>query len=176
MIKDGQEVSKYCLVGKRRSCFILCKFRQIVSDVIFMFTRVVDLITCVVMSNGLRISESEWKVMEVVWLNPPVSSQQVVGALCEVESWKPQTVKTLLSRLVKKGALSAEAEGNRFLYSPILKREAAVKEETKSFLDRVSRGSLAPMLTQLVGKRPLSDEEIQSLRNILDEAQKVEDQ
>jgi len=119
-----------------------------------------------------RISESEWKVMEVVWAAPPVTAQQVTDALGEAESWKPQTVKTLLARLIKKGALRSESEGNRFLYFPEIIRQDAVRAETSSFLDRISRGSLVPMLAQLVkGQRPLSAEEIDALRRLLPENQ-----
>ncbi len=117
-----------------------------------------------------RISESEWKVMEVAWAEPPVTAQQVVNALGEIEGWKPQTVKTLLARLVKKGVLRTEATGNRFYYFPVVERKAVVMAETDSFLNRVSRGSLAPLLAQLVnGRRPLSEGEIIELRKLLPE-------
>lgn len=110
--------------------------------------------------------------MEVVWGEPPVTAQQVSSALGEAEGWKPQTVKTLLARLIKKGALRAETEANRFLYFPVLERKEAVKVETDSFLDRISRGSLTPLLAHMVkGRRPLSDEEIKTLRDLLGESQ-----
>jgi BlaI family transcriptional regulator, penicillinase repressor len=124
------------------------------------------------MSEQTRISESEWKVMEVVWAGPPVTAQQVSSALGEDEGWKPQTVKTLLARLMKKGALRAEADGNRFFYFPEIERNAAVMAETSCFLDRISRGSLSPMLAQLVaGRRPLSTEETDELRKLLSKNQ-----
>lgn len=110
--------------------------------------------------------------MEVVWAGPPVTAQQVTNALGEAESWKSQTVKTLLARLVKKDVLRSESEGNRFLYFPQIKRQDAVRAETNSFLDRISRGSLVPMLAQLVnGQRPLSAEELDALRKLLPENQ-----
>lgn len=132
----------------------------------------VKLFTFVVMGNSLRISESEWKVMEVIWAGAPATSHQVVTALGDMEDWKPQTVKTLLARLVKKGALRAEAEGNRFKYFPVLKRQTAVRAETSSFLDKISRGSLTPMLAQMVkGTRKLSNEELDALKTLLEESQ-----
>jgi len=113
-------------------------------------------------------------VMEVVWEEPPVTAKQVVDSLAGNEKWKPQTVKTLLARLVKKGVLRVEAEGNRFQYFPVLKRQIAVMVETESFLDRISRGSLTPMLAQMVkGKRRLSDEELKALRALLEENQNM---
>jgi BlaI family penicillinase repressor len=106
--------------------------------------------------------------MEVVWAGPPVTAQQISQKLGEVEEWKPQTIKTLLARLVKKGVLRVEPEKNRFHYFPVTERQAAVMAETDSFLDRVSRGSLTPMLSQLVkSRRPLTKEEISALRKLL---------
>ncbi|MEO5915539.1 MAG: BlaI/MecI/CopY family transcriptional regulator [Luteolibacter sp.] len=117
-----------------------------------------------------RISESEWKVMEVVWAGPPVTAQHVTNELGEAQSWKPQTVKTLLARLVAKSVLRTEADGIRFLYHPEVSRETAVAAETDSFLDRIRRGSLVPMLAHLMeSKRPLSEEEIEALRGLLPE-------
>ncbi|MEM1443093.1 MAG: BlaI/MecI/CopY family transcriptional regulator [Verrucomicrobiota bacterium] len=115
-----------------------------------------------------RISDSEWKVMEVAWESSPVTAQDVAETLGQQENWKPQTVKTLLGRLVKKGALHYETQGNRYLYTPALSRKEAVAAETGSFLDRISRGSLAPMLHHFVeSDRPLGDEEISALRELL---------
>lgn len=106
--------------------------------------------------------------MEVVWAGPPVTAQQVVSEVGEAEGWKPQTVKTLLARLVKKGALRAEAEANRYLYHPVVSRAEAVAVETDTFLDRISRGSLTPMLVHLAqSRRPLDEAEIEALRKLL---------
>ena len=123
------------------------------------------------MSKIPRISDAEWKVMEVVWDGPPVTAQHVLDALGESEGWKTQTVKTLLGRLVKKGALSFATEANRYLYSPCFSREAAVREEMGSFLDRITRGSVAPLLAHLVESREsLSEDEIATLRRLLDDS------
>ena len=120
-----------------------------------------------------QISASEWKVMEVVWEDPPVTAQHVSDVLGEQEQWKPQTVKTLLARLVKKGVLEYESEGRRFHYQPAIGREEAVAAETGTFLERVARGSVAPLLSHLVqSRRQWSGEEIAELRKLLDDAKK----
>lgn len=125
------------------------------------------------MSRIPRITDAEWKIMEVVWDGPPVTAQQVMDAVGGIEGWKPQTVKTLLGRLVKKGALEYETEANRFLYSPCFSREAAVAAETGSFLDRVTRGSVAPLLAHLArSRRLLTEEELADLRRLLEEGDK----
>ena len=122
-----------------------------------------------------QISDSEWKIMEVVWKDAPVTASQVGEALGAREKWKPQTIKTLIARLVKKGALKFEVDGRRYLYSPVIDRDQAVTVATNSFLDRVSRGSLVPMLSQLVGtRRALQQEEIEALRELLQNSDEEE--
>ncbi|NRB76247.1 MAG: BlaI/MecI/CopY family transcriptional regulator [Verrucomicrobiales bacterium] len=115
-----------------------------------------------------RISDSEWKVMEVIWKSSPSKSQEVIQALEAQEGWKPQTIKTLLARLVKKEALTYTVEGKCYLYSPAISREDAVASETKSFIGRIRLGSLAPILSHLIeSKDSLKPEEIEALRNLL---------
>lgn len=123
------------------------------------------------MSKIPRITDAEWKVMEVVWEDPPATAQQVLDAVGSSEGWKSQTVKTLLGRLVKKGALTYETEANRFLYRACFTREAAVAAETGSFIERVTRGSVVPLLAHLVrSRRKLSAAELASLRKLLGES------
>ena len=64
-----------------------------------------------------RISESEWRVMQVLWEHGPQTANDVVQQLDGQEKWKPRTVKTLIGRLVRKGAVRFEEEGNRYRYS-----------------------------------------------------------
>lgn len=124
------------------------------------------------MSGTPRISDAEWKVMEIAWEDPPVTAQQVLDALGEREGWKSQTVKTLIGRLVKKGVLTFQTEANRYLYSPSLTREQAVASETGDFLDRITQGSVAPLLSHLVqSRRALSPGEIAALRTLLKQAE-----
>ncbi len=121
------------------------------------------------MSKIPRITDAEWKIMEAVWEDPPVTAQQVLDAVGRDEGWKPQTVKTLLGRLVKKGALTYEPEANRYLYSPSFTREAAVSAEAGSFIERITRGSVTPLLAHLVRSRKrMSAEELAALRKLLD--------
>jgi len=125
------------------------------------------------MSQPPRISEAEWKVMEIVWESPPVTAHQVLIAVGESTGWKAPTVKTLLGRLVKKGAVSFETEANRYLYSPCFSRDEAVAAETDTFLDRILKGSAAPLLSHLVqSRRRWSEEELSELRKLLDDKQK----
>ena len=119
------------------------------------------------MSKVPKISESEWLVMKVIWDENPISSNRVVDILSDSTQWNPKTIKTLLSRLVKKGAVGYENEGRSYLYYPLIEEQVLVKAESKSFLKRVFRGALKPMIATMVESEDLSDEEIEELKRLL---------
>ena len=122
------------------------------------------------MKNLPDISDAEWDVMKVVWDHGPLSSGEVVRHLATERHWKPRTVKTLLARLVQKGAVAAAEQGTgRFLYSAKVAREQLSRREARSFLARVFDGALAPALVHLVQEADLSPKQIAELKKILDQ-------
>jgi BlaI family transcriptional regulator, penicillinase repressor len=121
------------------------------------------------MSKPPAISDAEWEVMQVLWqADGPLTANDVVDRVADRNRWNPRTVKTLLNRLVKKGALGFQAEGKRYHYTPRVTREACVRRESRSFVARVFGGAVGPMLAQFVDEAPLTPEEIRKLREILD--------
>ncbi len=127
------------------------------------------------MNKAPQISDAEWEVMKVLWKTSPLTATEVAEEVCERMSWHPKTVKTLLSRLVKKGALRFKEEGNRYLYRPAVARERFIEQESASFVDRVFGGNAAPMLLHFVEKTELSDRDIEELRAILERKQTEEE-
>ncbi|MDZ4859996.1 MAG: BlaI/MecI/CopY family transcriptional regulator [Candidatus Hydrogenedentes bacterium] len=121
------------------------------------------------MRNLPGISVSEWVVMRVIWDKSPRTANDVVGALEAETAWSPQTIKTLLNRLVKKKALGYEANGRIYHYYPLVQEEDCARAESRSFLERVYRGALTPMLSHFLELEKLSAEEIEELRRVLDE-------
>jgi BlaI family penicillinase repressor len=120
-----------------------------------------------------KISDAEWQVMHVVWSNPgPVNANEIVDALADQTTWNPRTIKTMRNRLVKKGALRFNAEGNRYLYRPAVSRQTCVREQSRSFLRRVFGGNIAPMLAHFVEDARLTPAEIAELRRLLDAKKK----
>jgi BlaI family penicillinase repressor len=119
------------------------------------------------MSKVPKISESEWLVMKAIWDENPVPSKRVVEILSDSTQWKPKTIKTLLSRLVQKGAVGHKKEGRGYIYYPLIKESVLVKAESQSFLKRVFRGALKPMIATLVESEDLSKEEIRELKRLL---------
>ena len=115
-----------------------------------------------------RISDAEWDVMQVAWRRGAFTAQDMIDELSH-RDWSPRTVKTLLGRLLAKGALAHEARGKAYVYRPAVKREDCVRQESDSFLDRVFGGAAAPLLAHFVQRGRLSDQDIAALRKILDE-------
>ena len=115
-----------------------------------------------------RISEAEWEVMRVAWTKGTVTAQEVVNELTH-RAWSPRTVKTLLSRLKAKGALTHEARGKASVYRPAVRLQDCVRKESESFLERVFGGAAAPLLMHFVKNSRLTPDEIDELKRILAE-------
>jgi BlaI family penicillinase repressor len=115
-----------------------------------------------------EISDAEWNVMKVVWDHGPLTSGEVVKRLADEKDWKPRTVKTLLSRLVQKGAVAAKDMDGKFLYAAKVNRDALARRETQTFLARVFDGAVAPALVHFIQEADLSPKEIAELKKILD--------
>jgi len=118
-----------------------------------------------------KISESEWTVMEVLWNSSPQSASEVAKALKKDTGWAENTVRTLLTRLVEKGALKiADEAGSPKLYAPAVKREASVKAESESFLERIFQGAAKPLLVHFAKNARLTPDEVRELKRILDQS------
>lgn len=122
------------------------------------------------MAKTPQISGAEWEVMKVLWDLAPLTGAEVAERMRA----HPKTIKTLLARLVKKGALKYTEEGNRYLYRPVYPRERFVAEESRSFLQRVFGGEATPALVHFVENVDLTDDEIRELRELLERRAKGE--
>jgi BlaI family transcriptional regulator, penicillinase repressor len=123
------------------------------------------------MSKVPAISESEWKVMKVIWGRPPQPASQIIEALSD-EDWHPNTIKTLLSRLHKKKAVGIQKDKNHYMYYALVSEAESVQLESESFLSRVFGGSVKPLLMHFVEKQRLSSADLDDLRKILKQKQK----
>ena len=126
------------------------------------------------MSKLPRISDAEWHVMQVLWEASPLTANNVVEALDGNTAWSPKTVRTMINRLVSKGALDFTKKGRTHHYYPLVSRTACAKAESRSFLRRVYGGALQPMLATFLEVEDLSPGEIEELKRILEERGKGE--
>ncbi len=120
-------------------------------------------------SNAMQLPDSELAVMECLWTSAPQTAEDLIAHLGEARGWQPSTVKTLLARLVKKGALSFERDGRRFLYAPVWEREAFVLKASRSFLDSLFDGRLTPLVAHLSRHRKLSAADRDELAKLLEQ-------
>src|SRR5215831_2314973 len=102
------------------------------------------------------ISEAESIVMEVFWARGALPAEDVFAALKGHGKWQQPTVKTLLNRLLKKGALRARKDNRRYVYSPVLTRNEWLSNESHGFLDRLFGGRVAPLVSHFSQQKKLS--------------------
>ncbi|MCL2372292.1 MAG: BlaI/MecI/CopY family transcriptional regulator [Defluviitaleaceae bacterium] len=122
------------------------------------------------MNSKPEISEAEYQVMKSIWsAGVPLNTNEVVEKLETFTSWKPKTIHTLLSRLVKKGALQYKKDGRVFVYTPLVKESDILAKENDNFLNRFYNGALGSMIVSLLEQDKLSGDDILALRKILDE-------
>ncbi|NCP18703.1 MAG: CopY family transcriptional repressor [Erythrobacter sp.] len=122
--------------------------------------------------KGERISDAEHAVMEVLWDRHPLSATDVCDEICEARGWSMPTVKTLLARLVSKGALATEPDGRKFLYSPLIERADYVGGESQRLVDRLFGGRAASLFAHLAESESLTEEDLGEIERLLKELRK----
>jgi BlaI family transcriptional regulator, penicillinase repressor len=120
------------------------------------------------MKPALQISEAESAVMEVLWKSHPLAADDVFRALAGEQSWQEPTVKTLLNRLLRKGAIRAEPNGRRYLYSPVLPRDEWQDAESRGFVERVFGGHIGPLIAHFGRSGRLSRTDLEELRKLVE--------
>ncbi len=118
-----------------------------------------------------RISDAEWIIMKVLWRRSPATAKQVVEALAGETDWKPKTIHTLLARLVQKGVVSAEKQGREYHFKAALMESQCRLAASRSFLEKVFDGEIAPFLACFLQSKKLSRQELDELKRILEEKQ-----
>lgn len=117
----------------------------------------------------MELPDSEFAVIELLWAAAPQAAEELIAQLGDSRGWQPSTIKTLLARLVKKGALRFERDGRRFLYWPAWERDAYVLKASRNFLDSLFDGRLTPLVAHLSRHRTLSEADRKALATLLQE-------
>ena len=116
----------------------------------------------------MKISEAESKVLEVFWrAEEPLRADDVVAAMDNERDWSAGTIRTFLTRLVKKEALAATPDGRRYLYRPLIAREDYVHEQSRNLVDRLFGGRIAPFITQFSERKDLSRDDVEELKRLI---------
>jgi len=120
------------------------------------------------MGNKYQISDSEWLIMKIIWMNETATANEIIEALDSEKDWAPKTIKTMLNRLVSKKILGYIKEGRAYKYYPLVSSEETIESETKSFLDKVFDGKFSGLVANFVESNDFDDEEIEELKKILE--------
>ncbi len=118
------------------------------------------------------ISEAEHQVMKVIWNSHPATASEIIDVLINRTDWKPKTIKTLINRLLTKGAIGFEKSGREYVYFPIIKEADFVKTESRIFVKRIFDGALKPMLVSMVENEDLTLDDLDELREYIMEKKK----
>jgi BlaI family penicillinase repressor len=124
------------------------------------------------MSTLPQISESEFEVMKIIWKYAPISTNEITEKLLQTTSWSPKTIQTLIKRLVNKGAVTYEKQSRMFVYTPAIKENEYIGQESNSFLNRYYDGNITTMLSAYIENDKLSESELDSLRTLLSQTPK----
>jgi predicted transcriptional regulator len=116
----------------------------------------------------MRISDAELEVMEVLWASSAaLTATDVAERIDATRGWSIATIKTMLSRLSAKGAISYREDGRRYLYSAAVARDSYVGKESRRFVDQLFGGRLSPLVARLAEADALDDEDIAAIEAIL---------
>ena len=124
--------------------------------------------------DNINLTNSEWYVLDCLWEKSPMTVMELVGALGGRLGWAKSTTITTLRRMEDKGLVLCSVEGRTRHYAPAVRRDQAARRETRSFLDKVYRGSVGLMVSALAEDRALSRAEIDELYEILRKAEEGE--
>lgn len=117
----------------------------------------------------MRISTAESLVMEALWRSSPRTAEQIAAEVASGQDWTEATVKSLLNRLLTKGAVAADKDGRRYLYRPLLARADYVHAESRGLVDRLFEGRLAPLVAHFSQRERLSADDVAELKRLIEE-------
>ena len=117
----------------------------------------------------MRISGAESQVMEALWRRAPLTAEEIFVEVGETQGWAEATLKTLLNRLLNKNVVSAEKDGRRYLYRPLVARDEYVEAESQGLLDRLFDGRLAPLVSHFSERQKLKPQDIADLKRLIAE-------
>ena len=121
-----------------------------------------------VMNIQIKITDAEWEVMRVIWAHGSLTSREIIEILESKMQWMAPTIKTLIGRLVAKGALNTEQEGRKYIYSANIEEKEAVRSFTNDIFDRICRKNVGNVIESIIKDHTLSFDDIQRLEEILE--------
>ena len=127
------------------------------------------------MSTTPKIGEGEWYVMKALWEDAPLSGNDIVKAVSKDTDWSQSTILTMIRRLVQKKAVGVKQQ-KVMMYYPLVCESEIVRRETDMFVKRVYQGSVNMLVKGYLESGELSEQELESLREMLGDMDRGEQQ
>lgn len=119
------------------------------------------------MEEKTDITPAEWQVMRIIWTLGHSTSSQIIDILQQKVDWKPATIKTLLRRLVEKGALKTTKQGRAFIYTPLIKEQITMNEAADQLFSSICEMHVGSTLDHVIESATLSKDDIKRLQDLL---------
>jgi predicted transcriptional regulator len=116
---------------------------------------------------NVELTEAEWSVIKAVWENEPCTAPAIQEKLFKPTGWHYSTVRTLMDRMVAKGALRAKKEGKLTIYTSAVTRTEAQRGELFYALKHAFNGALTPMVQCLLESNKLDDAELAKIEALI---------
>lgn len=113
----------------------------------------------------VKLFDSELKVMGVLWQEGDLTAKRISDILKEETRWNMNTTYTLIKRCIKKGAI--ERSEPNFMCHALIPKEAVQEAETNELINKIYDGSADKLFSALLGRKKLSAEQIEKLRQIV---------
>lgn len=117
----------------------------------------------------VRISDAESQIMEVLWRSSPRTPEAILSEVGAAQDWAEGTIRTLITRLLKKKAIAGGREDGRYLYRPLVERAAYIQAESQGLLDRLFQGEVAPLVAHFAEHRTLTPKDVETLKRLIAE-------
>ncbi|QAT41623.1 BlaI/MecI/CopY family transcriptional regulator [Clostridium sp. JN-9] len=119
------------------------------------------------------ISDSELEIMKIIWRDKQTTTNKIIEELADEVEWKPNTVKTLVNRLLNKNAIGFDKAGKEYYYYPLVMKEEYIEKESESFINKFFNGSINSMLLNFVKNQKISARDIEVLQDILNNNKEI---
>lgn len=119
--------------------------------------------------KNISIGDAELEIMKVIWKSKEPITSLDIGKEVEDKGWKKTTIATFLTRLVEKGALSADKQGKLYYYTPLITEKEYRKSQTKNLIKSLYNGSVRDFAVSFFEEQKLSDDDIKELRAIFED-------
>ena len=123
----------------------------------------------------MNISKSELVVLQTLWDESPLTVGQVIERVQKTVDWHDNTIKTLLSRLLEKGAVDRHKDGRQFFYQPLVSRDVVVTEEAEGLLERFFDGRMPRLVAHFAEGKRLSRTDVEEIEALLKRLKKNAD-